>query len=183
MFRSSKFVIYSSIVLLLLVFAGCATYPENLGLSQSEWNGLDQSQQEQIVATAKKLEAETVGINKKKKPIVSASMLNVKVYNGSVVMPPFVSWVSYKPESFAIAKGECKDVMMHASEGENQVALRSCYKENILYIDASHYDPAKKYGSITITSSPLWQQGFAYTHLSSSGHVKLKDVTVEIKQK
>lgn len=175
-----KYVAISMVVLI----AGCGTYPENLGLSLNEWNRLDQVQQDRIIDNSKQIEKELDIKHKKKRTTISNGALHVKMYGGMVMMPPFTSWESYQPTAFVIAKGECTEAKLEATANKDRaIALRSCFKGNILYLDASHYDPTMKYGSITITASPLWEQGFAYSHLNSIGYVRMKDVTVEIKQK
>lgn len=174
-----KFVCCSFIALCMIFLSGCETSPQDLGISSSEWMALDQKQQEKILVDYRKIRAEKIANEKKNKLAPGANLL-VEISGGEVMMPPFTDWESYKSFSFVISNGACKTVDIYSTDSNSKTELDSCFKHNTLYLDPSHTDLTKKQGSITINYSPLWQQGFTYTGITSNGYARLKNVNIKL---
>jgi hypothetical protein len=183
-----KFVLLFEAILLV----GCSSIPtsQTLGISDSEWGKYSVEEQQQLMANYQQISDQKEVLTEKqskqnksskaKQPMASNGSLVVGIHSGKVMMAPFTDWQEYKPVVFNIKKGECKEVLLAKSDASSQVELGVCYKEKTLYLDPSKYDLAKQFGSITFNYSPLWNQGFTYTNINSSGFVRLQDVTVEI---
>lgn len=169
-------------VLLLLFFSGCTSISTNLGIAEAEWSNYTQQKQQELLNHYEKATEE---YNKFKNSGVDEKIfLEIGIHGGQVMMSQFYSWQNYNQANFIIFKGQCRDIVLQNSTNENiQTELSVCFLENTLYLDRSHYDLTKKIGSISINYSPLWLSGFAYRGISSSGYVKLNNVTVEITQK
>lgn len=181
-----------------MFLAGCGISPQRLGVSDEEWASYDKAHRMQLLNNYHKIEMEntvadteqdaTKHVNEENKDKGSAAnaseALKVSISGGKVMMPPFVEWQPYKPFDFLISKNECIDAAIMQADSDVETSLRSCYKDDILYVDPSRYDIAKKDGSINFHFSPLWAQakGFTYAKISSDGYVRLKDVNVNIKQ-
>lgn len=167
-----------------LLLLGCAGAPERLGVTNLEWASYSQDKQKELLLNYHQ-------ITKKRKGIVvkpgegkrlSNVYLVVKIYDGKVMFPPaFINWQNYQPVQFMIFKDECLNIeVAHSVAKDSKTELGACFYDNVLYLDPSRYDTAKDLGSITIHRSPLWSTGFAYQGISSSGYVRLNNVTVEI---
>ena len=183
MFKKARLLFVTPIFLL-----GCAiNIPEKLGVSNLEWMSYSQDKQKSLLADYELMQKEREGKEEKKEehknPI--GIYLEVSIYGGKIMFPPsFINWHNYKPARFVIFKGECSNIpIMHASDGSSKTELGVCFQDNVLYLDSSHYDLTKKMGSVTIYSSPLWLNGFIYNDISSTGYVRLSNVTVEVIQK
>lgn len=166
-----------AILILSIALVGCAVSPQKLGISEQEWNSYSDEQRQKILVDYQQIAAEQGNI---KKNSSESETINVKIYDGEVMMQPFTQWCSYQPVTFDLAKNTCDEILLNQLNGAAQTSLRACYKDNLLYLDPSRYDLTKRNGSINFPFSPLWKQGFEYNGVSSSGFVRLKNVTVKI---
>lgn len=171
--------------MLFLGLAGCAISPQKLGISEQEWLGYSDAQREKLLADYQQVVAveEQQAENEKNIREDNTDSIDVMIYGGEAMMPPFTEWYEYQPVTFNLIKNTCSDAVLNQSNGESKVSLRTCYKDNIFYLDLSRYDLTKNNGAISFSSSPLWQEGFEYSGVSSSGYVRLKNVTVKITKK
>lgn len=113
-----------------------------------------------------------------KQPVI----IEIKISNGTALMPPFTNWQAFSPAVAAIDEGSCQETLLTQLDGKAHISLRSCFKNKILSLDPSRYDSEKQNGTITIPYSPLWDHGFTYYEINSDGYVKLKGVTISVKQ-
>lgn len=143
--------------------------------------------------------------NKKKQPPVAQSneiiplppYLAINVRDGRAKLPPYTDWSAYQPIDLIVSKGSCSETNILPIPDESAInnktadkkpkteffsSLRVCYKNKTLFFDSSRYDLSKKDYSITFAYSPLWQQGFTYYNINSSGQAHFKNATVKIKQ-
>jgi hypothetical protein len=183
------------IVLLLSIVAGCATSPQKLGISEKDWQSYDEAKQKELLASYKQISAtnaqEDAITNEKylsNDADSSDHYLTINVHGGETLMPPFTGWQRYKSTSFNLYPNSCTNAFLEQREsgkdsGKNGVFLRTCYKDNILLIDPSLYEADKKDGTLRITYSPLWEQGFSYRGIYTDGYVKLKNATFDIKNR
>ncbi|EKE01345.1 MAG: putative membrane associated protein [uncultured bacterium] len=173
------------VVIANLFLFGCAVDPmTKLGLSESEWLGYGSDEQQKLLANYKKIAEKRAGTVRDKKNHDARGFLEIDVLDGKVMMPPFVDWSDYKPVNFTIFRGQCRDIVLQGLIDEkSQTELGVCFYGDTLYLDPSHHDLEKHSGSISIHSSPLWLSGFSYKGISSTGYVRLNNVTIKILQK
>lgn len=169
------------------MLVGCAAnIPEKLGISDLEWESYSPGKQKVLLANHESMtkEWENKIAEPEEQKALSGPFLEVSIYDGKVMFPPsFVNWQSYQPVRFNIFKDECRNVeIKQSAEDELKTELGACFRDNILYLDSSRFDPTKKAGTVTIHYSPLWLNGFTYKEVNSSGYVKLNNVTVGVKQ-
>lgn len=163
---------------LCLLLVGCAFSPQKLGISEQEWLSYSDDQRQQIIADYKKISLDQQQENKRL--FLGVGRITVSISGGEAMMPPFVDWSEYQPVSFDLADNICGEIPLQQKDGENTVNLRACYKNKALFLDPSRYDLEKNNGTVSIPQSPLWQQGFEYKGISTSGHVRLRNATVKI---
>lgn len=165
---------------------GCSSVsvPTKIGMTESEWLGYSPDKQKILLANYKKFAAEFKKSTDDTKGIASGHVfLEVGVRDGRVMMPPFNNMQDYNPVKFTIFKDRCRSIVLQSpSDPKTRTELEACFYGNILYLDPSHYDLTKRRGSISINSSPFWLSGFSYKGISSSGYVRLNNVTIEITQ-
>ena len=163
----------------LLILSGCAAQPEDLGFSEQQWNKLSPDKQQQIFE-----QHEAVVETKKNEPpaVVSDSWIQVTIKDGTVMMPPSFKTYKYQPVTFKIQDGECKKVELDSHKNIYSVKLDVCYKNQILLLDPSRYEIDKKDASVRLYASPLWQNGFTYKNVNSSGYARLNNASITVKQ-
>ena len=182
----------------MFFFVGCAATkvpPQQLlGIPDSEWQSFDKNKQQELLQIYKQInsanQAEDQQLTKQNNQLESnlepnkvddANVIEVKVYDGSALMPPFTSWQAFTPATFIIPTGRCQNAELVQLDGTAKTSLRSCYKDKLLHLDPSRYELSKQQGTISIPYSPLWDYGFVYHNINSGGYVKLKNVTVAVK--
>jgi len=181
--------------LLILGLSGltaCATTPEDIGISSDQWAKYDKTKQEKLMESYQKLEEVNKLEDKKvvdqyqslKNDSYEGDYLKVRIYNGKAMMPPFVNWYNFQETTFEIIPDTCTNALLkeEANDPEvNEVSMRACFKNNILYLDPSRFESSKEQGTVRFANSPLWDLGFTYNNINSNGYARLKDVSVEIK--
>ncbi|CAL7959730.1 putative membrane associated protein [Gammaproteobacteria bacterium] len=174
-------------VAIITFLSSCAgvSAPTKIGVTESEWLGYSPDKQKALLANYEKFAAElNKSIKNNKNTVVDSVFLEIGIHDGKVMMPPFNSHYDYNPVKFVIFKDQCRSIILQQPTDEKiRTELEACFYGNILYLDPSHYDLTKKNGSISINFSPFWLPGFVYKGISSSGYVRLNNVTVEITQK
>jgi hypothetical protein len=165
------------ILISLLPLVGCVT-PMRLGISEAEWRNFSPEERDKIksgyheVSKSKDFED----------AMPDGSNLHVRLYGGQVNMPPFSSLYRYTPIEFDIGNGQCQNVTLNSEEGDKKVTLKACYRGKTLYLDPSRYDVSKRVGSIQLHYSPIWDRGFTYQKVSSSGYAHLTGVNVALRK-
>lgn len=175
------------IILLLTLFTltACMVSPQHLGFSKAEWESMDREKQVEVLRNYKQLhsakESSSGGDEDVDKKNKNTAAITVSISNGQAMMPPFTEAYAYEPVSFKIQQGSCQQVLLkERDEGEHQVKMSVCFKKGILLLDPSRYDSSKVDSSARLYRSPLWHGGFSYSHINSSGYVRLQDVTIRI---
>ena len=171
-------------LIVLLFFPGCAIFsPQHLGISDDEWEGYDKAQQLALKRDYRQIQdGATTFIDFQQNGAVKRTPLMVSIYGGKVIVPPFVEWFAYRPVAFAVAPESCVEKKIRQIDGAQQIELQACYRRGVLFIDPSRFDKNKVLGSIRFHYSPIWEEGFIYRNVNSSGYVRLRDVNVEVKQ-
>lgn len=165
------------LIFAMLCLVGCAVSPHTLGISNKQWDQYSEAQQQNLVANYEQIQASDLNAN-----IDYNNFLVVGIKGGTAMMPPFTASYRYNPVKFTIPAGTCEIVTLHSVIGVSSVDLTACFKNKVLYMDPSRYELNKKLGSIKFHALPLWNNGFSYHNISSSGYTRLRNVTVTIKQ-
>lgn len=172
---------FTLLVLVVTLLSGCALSPDRLGISEAAWNQYTPAQQEEFRNLY--YQAEKIRAEQKKNPERSLQKpILVTIHDGKILMPPFTTWYSYKLKSFAINKETCLDNEIMQINSEEKINLRACYKKGILYLDPSQFEQGKILGTVQFLYNPLWEQGFTYPNISTTGYAKLKNATIEIRE-
>jgi hypothetical protein len=185
-YKNKFFIFFFSLIIISLT--GCATSPQTFGISDAEWNGYSKEKQKETLSNYEQLNKEVMQQDREASQMLGnldATTLDVKIFGGQAVFPPFVDWQSYMPFTATVMENSCTNAEVDQVDGEKMIVkttLRLCYKDKKLRLDPSMYDPDKKEGTATIPYSPLWDQGFVYHGINTYGHVKLKDVNVIVQQ-
>jgi hypothetical protein len=170
----------SLICLYTTMLIGCsAISPEQLGISKTRWKQYNKQEQEQITNNHKYI-LQTV-----KKSTFSAhgdSYLEITLQNGRAIMPPFTDSYAFKPSTLKIREGICQVVSLYAIDANKHTTLHACYNNDVLLLDPSFYEIDKRYGSIRMHYSLLWNDGFSYAGINTSGYTRLQNATIFIKK-
>lgn len=189
-----KKILKAQLSLLILLLSGCAITPQDLGISEQQWKKYDQSKREQLLSDYKTLQ-KTNELNDDslkeqyqslKNNTYSGNYLRVRIYDGEALMPPFTDWYRYNATTFDIIPNSCTNTLLEQGSDNSddiKISLRACYMNNVLFLDPKRYTSKDGLGTVRFAYSPLWGQGFTYRNINSNGYVKLKDVSVSIKEK
>jgi hypothetical protein len=171
------------LMLTVIFLTACSTVitPQDIGFSQNEWQNYSPIYQQQFLENYKQINEELQVLNTSPN-VLSKSALYVQINGGLAMMPPFTVLKKFKPVQFVINQDECSETILEEDGiGEGKVAMLNCYLGNKLFLDASRYDLTRKHGSITLVYSPLWQKGYTYTGVNSTGYVRFANSSLKIK--
>src|SRR5262249_13216334 len=110
----------------LFLLSGCATVsPNQLGISQSQWNQYSDEQRQQIINNYHKSQSVKRELHAKS----GHSVLAVRVQDGLVLMPPYTSMQPYQPVAFNIKEGSCnqKIALVQANSSGQKTDMKACY--------------------------------------------------------
>jgi hypothetical protein len=171
----AKYILLLSCVLILASCVG----PEDLGFSEQQWDKLSPDKQQQIFEQHQAL----LDAKHDETPApINDTWIKVTIKDGTVMMPPDFKAYQYQPVTFKIQDGVCKKVELDSHKNTYAVNLDVCYKNQVLLIDPSRYEIDKRDASIRLYASPLWQNGFTYNNVNSSGYARLKNASITVKQ-
>jgi hypothetical protein len=162
-----------------LLLSACVS-PVGLGISEEQWRSYTPEQKEKIKSGYYEILKKR--FHSEPKVASDNTYLHVAIFGGKVVMPPFSSMSDYLPVEFNVSSGECTTVKIKEAGSDKMMAMKACYQNNTLFLDPSRYDPSKRVGSIQLYYSPIWDRGFSYQNVSSSGYVHLTGVNVLIQK-
>lgn len=168
--------IVTPILVSVLLLAGCTVGPQQLGLSQSQWQSMDKTRQQKLVSNYNQIKQ--VKVNQ---TVYNGPTITVSLKEGTAMMPPFLKPHEYLATSFSMKPGQCRSIRLKSADNSGSVSLRACYNGLVLVMDPSHYDPAKSAGTMRFPYNPIWRRGFTYTGVSSSGYVRLNQATINVK--
>jgi len=171
----------------LTVLSACTTFtPHALGISDTEWMGFDKNKQEQLknlYYEQKQQDSKAAALYTIKSAANFKNSLMITVSGGTAIMPPFTNWYAYQAKPFTLIPETCAEVSLQKVPGEenDQIMLRACYFNGTVSLDPSKIDPNKSKGTIIFHYSPIWDQGFTYQNITTSGYVRLKNANVAIR--
>jgi len=178
---------YLGICLACISLSACNTFtPHALGISDAEWTKINKNKQNELRTlyyTQQERDVKMMEVYKKNAALNFKNRIQVRVFDGTAIMPPFTTWYSYQITPFIVIPGTCVDHPLQKIPGkkDEQIMLRACYQNGTLFLDPSKIDQQKMTGTITFHYSPIWDQGFTYQNVNTSGYVRLKNASVEIK--
>lgn len=168
------------IVLLLVTLAlGACVTAERLGIPEEQWDSYSPEEQAKIKSGYEEVKKHKAVAEK---IVPDGSIVQLKVSDGKIGIPPFDASYDYTPFNVEVASGDCKTVKVKQAQGEKTVAVQICYYNKTVYLDPSRYDPNKAVGSIQLHCSPIWDRGFTYQHVSSTGYARLANVNVAVRR-
>jgi hypothetical protein len=162
-----------------LLLTACAT-PTRLGISETEWENYSPAEQQKIKRNYYSILQGRGRCHEKIIP--DGSTVHVKISEGKIVIPPSASLHDYKPLEFTLRSGECHNIQICEEGTDKHTSMKACYRNKTLYLDPSRYEPEKSVGSIRLHYSPIWDRGFTYQPVSSTGYVHLNNVKVTVKR-
>lgn len=165
------------IFLFVAALAGCGVSPERLGISEQQWDQYNKQEQRKILH-----DHDYIMDSAEKSTFVtqSNSCLTLKIQSGEAVMPPFSDWYSFRPATLKISEGTCQMVNLYATNSKKYITLGACYNDKVLLLDPSLYEIDKRYGSVRMYYSLLWDGGFNYTNINTDGYARLRKATIFI---
>lgn len=167
------------IILMACSLSACLT-PMRLGISEAEWKSYNSEERKKIKTGYYQILKHK--LSNSEEVISDGSVAQVRIFGGKATMPPFAKPSQYTPVEFQISNGDSQTVTLDDPSETKSVRLKVYYLNKTLYLDPSHYDPSKCTGSIQLHCSPIWNRGFTYQKVSSSGYVHLDEVNVTVKK-
>jgi hypothetical protein len=167
------------ILLVALTLTACVT-PARLGISEEQWSNYSPEEQEKIKEGYR--EAKKVRAPESEAVAPDGSVVKLRISGGNVSMPPFTDTCQYTPVDLQVTNGGCAKVKIKELNGDKTVTMQVCYRNKTVYIDPSRFDPNKALGSIQLHYSPIWNRGFTYQGVSSTGYVHLTNANVVIRR-
>jgi len=195
--KYKNWLVSGTVLTALLSLSACSTFsPQAFGISEAEWKTYDQEKQQELLnlykqqEEQKKIEARQAKAQKNKVFTNAKNKLIVSVTGGKAIMPPFTSWYAYQQyRPLAIGPEACADTILQkvpfnpkVKPKENElIMLHACYIKGTLFLDPSRFEANKMAGTASFRFSPLWDRGFTYDHITTSGYVRLKNANITIR--
>jgi hypothetical protein len=167
------------LLLCAATISGCSISPAQLGISKEHWKQYDKQEQERIMRGHQYI-SQTI-----KKNILAApsnSCLKITLKDGHAIMPPFTNSYEFLPITFKIREGTCKNMTLYAVNTNRHTTLGICYSNDVVLFDPSTYEIEKRYGTVSMHKTLLWNDGFNYTNINTSGYTRLQHATIFIQK-
>ena len=169
--------------------SGCSS-PATLGLNQDQWNRLTPTQQSQFKNNYKNI-ISNLKQQTKAKPQHNVAIdptnlplptLTITIKNGLAAFPnEFTPLLPFAPLTVTLTPGLCQPSTLYALNNQQHTQLWFCYTNNLVGIDPSFYRMNQAWGTLLFNLNPLWNRGFTYHHLTSTGYARLTNATITIK--
>jgi hypothetical protein len=179
----------SSAAVLLTLLSGC-TNPSTLGLNHNQWNRLSPDQQKDYVSAYRGIEKNLEMSSKLSPTKQQASPKNadaaplpdidVTILNGQAAFSSHFLFSPITPLHVHLHYGVCQWALLESSDQKQSSKLWFCYVQKTLGIDPSLYKMDQAWGTAFIDVNPLWNRGFTYKHVYTSGYTRLSDATINI---
>jgi hypothetical protein len=165
--------------LFMLIVSGCGKpLPEEVGMSQSDWDNLSSSQRATLMMNYDDIQRTRQSYLPKMLHVDRA--VSIKISGGTVHMPPNFEPVAYDPIWVVVAQDHCKRVMVAAKDKHQHTDLSVCFWGHELWLDPSNKDPQYANFSVRMFESSLWRK-FIYNDIHSDGYVGFDHATVALK--
>lgn len=164
------------IVALAVLCAGCVS-PASLGVKPQRWQTMTSAEKKQLSERFEKIQRYRADANQPE----GSAVIQVQVKGGQALMPPDFLPYRFSPVQIDLPSKSCKNVTLYSLSGQHQTALGVCYINNILSLDPSRTQLKDWQGTLFFHSNPIWQQGFTYYGMNSSGYAQLSGVNVSVK--
>jgi hypothetical protein len=174
--------------LLLTLLSGC-TSPSTLGLNHNQWNRLSTDQQKDFMNNYRGIEKNLENSSKLSPTTQQASPNNadaslpdidVTILNGQAAFASHFLFSPIAPLHVHLHYGVCQWALLESSDQKQSSKLWFCYLQKMLGIDPSLYKMDQAWGTAFIDANPLWNRGFTYKHVYTSGYTRLSDATINI---
>jgi hypothetical protein len=163
----------------LLLLSGCAATPSSLGLTKEHWDAASPAEKQCWMSA--------YGNYKQQHLILPGDVggdnnIKISISGGTATFPPNFAPLNYQRVSDSLPNGACHVENVYAATSKAQTKLYICYAKNTVAIDPSRYDISTTDGSLILTDNPMWDEGFVYSNMNTSGYVKFSDVTIKIQR-
>jgi hypothetical protein len=181
----------ASATLLITYLSGC-TSPAMLGLNKNQWGRLSPEQQKTYMSNYHAITANLIhnspsssaqSLKIHTKPTALTTMLpdiNLTVVSGQAAFAPDFKFMPISPLHVHLQDGLCQWALLQSDNQKKSSKLWFCYIQKSVGIDPSLYKIEKAFGTAFIDMNPLWNRGFTYQHIYTSGYTKLSDATITI---
>lgn len=165
------------IAFLMLALSSCGVGPETVGIDHLTWQSMSDQQRQRAIETYQSIQRHYQH-HKAQDP---DDRIRVKIRHGWAMMPPFEDYYRYKPVSFELARGECRPIQLQAkAHKDKHVKLLTCYKDKGLYLDPGLQAEVRTPGSVLIPRNALWEWGFDYDNVTTTGTARLLKTDIHI---
>ena len=172
-----KQVLIALVSISVLLLAGCASMPSQLGFSEKQWKTMSEVRRQEVIAGYDQIKQRPPSMNRK----YDGSNILVYLAQGTAMMPPFIKAYKYETVKFTLDVGQCRSIRLNSIDTDHHTNLQVCYNGLTLLMDPSRYDPTKSSGTLRFDYNPIWKRGFTYSNVVSAGYVRLKGASVTIK--
>jgi hypothetical protein len=171
-----------------LYLAGC-TSPATLGLNNAQWQRLTPAQQKTYMKHYTSIQSNLKKQAKQAATIAAQSNNNsmilpdvdVTVIKGYAAFAPNFNYAAITPLHIHLKPGGCTSAILSAQNEKQSTTLWFCYIHKMIGIDPSFYNMNHAWGTAFIDVNPLWNLGYTYTHINTSGYARLNNASVYIK--
>lgn len=171
-----------------LYLTGCAS-PTTLGLNNDQWQRLTPAQQKAYLKNYASIQS---NLKQQSKPAAPASIqvtndstilpaVDVTVVNGYATFAPGFNYAPIAPLHIHLQPGRCASAALNSQNQKQSTTLWFCYIHKMIGIDPSFYNMNHAWGTAFIDVNPLWNHGYTYTHINTSGYARLSNASIYIK--
>ena len=181
----------SSLLLASLLFSGC-TSPTMLGLNKTQWNQLSPDQKKIFVKhyhsiqshliTSSKPSTQAASENNAVTNITEISLpdIDVTILSGQASFSPDFLLSPITPLHMHLKYGLCQSALLLSQSQKQSSKLWFCYTQKMMGIDPSFYDMNQAWGTAFIDANPLWNRGFTYQNINTTGYARLSHAFIQI---
>lgn len=159
----------------MLGATACVSHTD-FGVDSGAWQSMSLQQKKALQENYLKIQAYQQAATKTS----GKQVLRLSVWGGKAKMPPDFDVYAFNKVSIYLHEGSCQDLWLNASEGKHQGSVRACYLNTLLSLDPSRTNPADWQGTVFFHYNPVWDHGFTYHSVSSSGYAGLSNASVRV---
>jgi hypothetical protein len=189
--QTKRFLKITATSLALAFLSGCSN-PTMLGLNNSQWGRLSQDQQKSYMKNYRSIQANLKSSSKAlpQKTKAANTLLDsnaplpdvdVTIVKGHAAFPPNFSFTPVATLHVHLTYGLCKSATLFSKNKHQSNPLWFCYTHKMIGIDPSFYKMDQAWGTTFIDTNPLWNRGFTYKHIYTSGFSRLSNATITIR--
>jgi|GEM_PF-3357262 len=174
-----------AVAALIAYLSGCAN-PNALGLNNNQWQRLTPAQQKTYSKNYHSIKTNLAKQNKQKSATANfiddngLPDVDLTILNGQAAFAPTFNFQPIAALHIHLKYGMCQSALLSAQQSNQKATLWFCYLNKMIGIDPSFYNLKQAWGTVFIDANPLWNHGYSYKHVYSSGFVRLSNATIKI---